>query len=117
MSDRELLEKAAKAAGLMFIEEDPEQPVEGGGLLMVNWTCWNPLTHGGQALLLAMKLGLIFGFDDRFAKLGPCTYCTYPTGPASCDSIMQSIAEAGGKEAATFRAIVRAAAAMSEVMS
>jgi hypothetical protein len=47
MTDRELLELAAKAAGIHFTKLD-------------DWDAkpWNPLTDDGDALRLAVKLGL-----------------------------------------------------------
>ena len=51
MTDRELLELAAKAAGICL--EDGHHWV--GGF----WTRWNPLTDDGDALRLAVKLGLV----------------------------------------------------------
>jgi hypothetical protein len=53
MTDRELLEAAAKAAGIevdCWLDEDP-RAVTSVGL-------WNPLTDDGDALRLAVKLDL-----------------------------------------------------------
>ena len=47
MSDRELLELAAKAAGIEHVTP-----------MMIEWGQWNPLTDDGDALRLAVKLGL-----------------------------------------------------------
>lgn len=69
MTDRELLEYAAKAAGIQIVG-----PVENfivqfderhkGGFIVRNDrggdSCWNPLGEDGDALRLAVKLG-IFG--------------------------------------------------------
>ena len=53
MTDRELLERAAKAAGIDIEWYGPKQ--------------WNPLTDDGDALRLAVKLGLLVEFiPDRF---------------------------------------------------
>ena len=53
MTDRELLEAAAKAAG------NPSGTSRaGGGLLMANDLYWNPLTDDGDALRLMVKLEL-----------------------------------------------------------
>ena len=52
MTDRELLEAAAKAAGLK-----PPMPMHGPGLTWGHgW--WNPLVDSGEALELAVKLHL-----------------------------------------------------------
>lgn len=103
MDDRELLEAAAKAAGmsgttvdyddrLVFLEDGKPASIE-----------WNPLTDDGDALRLAIKLRLHINIE--------------PYGTAArrqgmdwhgCESHLH-----GGLEAATRRAIVKAAAAMS----
>jgi hypothetical protein len=99
MSDRELLELAARAAGH---EYDPTAPFE----IKTDgeWREWNPLTNDGDALRLAVKLNLLV--------------MQYPLDKAVriCDSGFeiadQCEAWNGDKFAATRRAIVRAAAAI-----
>jgi hypothetical protein len=59
MSDRELLELAAKAAGIDAQWDCPER-----GMMMltpsgIDTMSWNPLTDDGDALRLAVKLGLL----------------------------------------------------------
>ena len=98
MNDRELLERAAKAAGLtIHAKHQASRDACGAGDIGL-WisrksTCWNPLTDDGDALRLAVKLNLwepvMFG---RRAEIGPD----------------------GDIYAATRRAIVRAAAALAE---
>ncbi len=98
MTDRELLELAARAAGIKH--PGGEHSIHNDGRL---WDCnglrwWNPLTDDGDALRLAVKLNL----------------CVVHTG------IGVSVSEAGCHSsiehshpdpyAATRRAIVRAAA-------
>jgi len=63
-TDRELLEAAAKAAGLkIHAARQAERDEEGcanSGLWIVNGsTCWNPLTDDGDALRLAVELSLL----------------------------------------------------------
>ena len=62
MSDRELLELAAKAAEVHagFINE------YGGGKTF----CWNPLTDDGDALRLAVKLGICIVFLEDSDSVG-----------------------------------------------
>lgn len=57
MNDRELLEAAAKAAGIEILGWSRETPSVGFE------TAWNPLTDDGDALRLAVKLGLFTGPD------------------------------------------------------
>ncbi len=54
MTDRELLEAAAKAAGLTYgvIHDEPRIRVDAG------WTPWNPLTDDGDRYRLARTIGL-----------------------------------------------------------
>ena len=98
MNDRELLERAAKAAGLtIHAKHQASRDAIGAGDVGL-WisrksTCWNPLIDDGDALRLAVKLNLweqvMFG---RRTEIAPD----------------------GDIYAATRRAIVRAAAALAE---
>lgn len=114
MTDRELLEAAAKAAGIE-IEWDgsTQQPVmidEHGR--RIGW--WNPLMSDGTALRLAVKLGISVEQDPEVAEVstafvvGRIGYNTTESyGPLRDGSQDDPCA-------ATRRAIVRAAAAMAE---
>src|SRR5574340_602466 len=107
MTDRELLELAAKAVGYkphswidgiqrLLVEDD-----DGPGLP------WNPLVDDGDALRLAVKLGIKAGYDSNTPpELGLPRECGIAVAPNG-----KWFAEAGkDKYAATRRAIVRAAA-------
>ena len=59
MSDRELLELAAKAAGVDFYTpEGMDTPWCGRGFYLRGYVVWNPLSDDGDALRLAVKLRL-----------------------------------------------------------
>lgn len=61
MTDRELLELAAQAAGYTKDRQWGVRYLEsaGGSVKVKNsWVKWNPLTDDGDALRLAVKLGL-----------------------------------------------------------
>jgi hypothetical protein len=92
MTDRELLEKAAKAEGHAY----PWLPARGGE------RPWNPLTDDGDALRLAVKLRLDICRPDGNHE-GVCVWV---------DRLGDFIEEPHGTDqyAATRRAIVRAAA-------
>ncbi len=93
MTDRELLELAAKAVG------NPQGTSRsGGGLLMANDLYWNPLTDDGDALRLAMKLDLLN--SPRVAH----------------EIAVERFTRNADKLAATRRAIVRAAAEIGKGM-
>lgn len=125
-NDRELLEAAAKAAGITgrFGQQLPGGPLLHPDAFYVDdrsgWaiaessehSVWNPLTDDGDALRLAVKLGFTvdaahmahwgmnaYVTDDRCKARGVSGYGTVPHG----DDPM----------AATRRAIVKAAAALA----
>lgn len=98
MTDRELLELAAKAAKITIDPIDSMHDPD-------EWYAWNPLNDDGDALRLAVRLGITVGPE------GP-----YVVGKSLCraswSNRMCSLGEYGDgdKFAATRRAIVRAAA-------
>lgn len=109
MNDRELLELAAKAAGIELFDG------EHGDKLRVYYTCphtglnryapWNPLTDDGDALRLAVKLRLEPRFIDNSHSQGaePSRVTMH-----NIAGIVENIGD--DPYAATRRAIVRAAA-------
>ena len=117
MTDRELLEAAAKAAGIdlqhraMFGgDAEPgyyKYPVGVPPL----WTWWNPLTDDGDAMRLAVKLRMLI----EPAKTMGGTFIevhAHPSGRGDCAGVEQF-----GQDdfAATRRAIVRAAAEIGKM--
>jgi len=113
MTDREMLELAAKAAGM------PEHRYCEAWKAMAMYTpqdgffglCWNPLTDNADALRLAVKLRM---------SLEPCRTMggewkevhAYPKGRGDCAGIAPL--SNGNDDAATCRAIVLAAAKLGE---
>jgi hypothetical protein len=105
MTDKELLELAAKAAGIEV--EDDHVWVNSKHGMGGSWEKWNPLTDDGDALRLAVKLGFLVDI-----------------------SLQRNESESGGNGAkyqvelhrnsdpyaATRRAIVRAAAEIGKEM-
>ena len=92
-TDRELLELAAKAAGIKF-HAYVENEFFGNGINTgaLDRPLWNPLTDDGDALRLAVDLELDIFFNDG-------------------DTDVLNVSEGGGDPyARTRRAIVRAAA-------
>src|SRR5690625_3967825 len=108
-SDRELLELAAKAAGYDTshqwnadrMEMDP--PVASLCIPGVS-TAWNTLEEDGDALRLAVRLGITISFWGDLEEVA--TYTPDYGTPAAQESYSQ------GKAVATRRAIVGAAAEM-----
>jgi hypothetical protein len=109
MTDRELLEAAAKAAG-MEVVPGSQSPSRGwyyvctgaGGLHQdgANRPLWNPLTNDGDALRLAVKLGTSIDFTNYTQTV------FYGVG----QFIQEDWHLTNDPYAATRRAIVRAAA-------
>lgn len=95
-SDRELLELAAKAAGIA-IEGVVESGVDAGRAVKINGTWWAPLHDDGDALRLAVNLRIDILMLDYIVD-------------AQCGYVMCHEPWDGDPYAATRRAIVRAAA-------
>ena len=111
MSDRELLELAAKAAGMKIEWKkwviDPKARTLGGCCfaLVGTYTYWNPLTDDGDALRLAVKLGVTVtpNYHAEQCGLGVIVFTELTDSEDFC--------------AATRRAIVRAAAEIGRNMT
>ena len=111
MTDKELLELAAKAAGIELLFEEMK---DGGTYYYYkipgDTQGWNPLNSDSDALRLAVKLGLdVFHFDFKEPK-GMQVWAAKPGNEA--------IRELLGNDpyAATRRAIVRAASEIGRGM-
>jgi hypothetical protein len=98
MTDRELLELAAKAAGMEYSDLQWSEYDE-------EYVTWNPLVDDGDALRLAVKLMLHIGVNPGNKVFCLPTYSDKPTVHESCE--LRGIQD---PYAATRRAIVRAAA-------
>ena len=108
MSDRELLEAAAKLAGISGVWSDYHQGICHSIPGSLDMHIWRPLTDDGDALRLAVKLKLrIIHYEDH----GDASVRVDHNG----DRFHSWIARHGNDPyAATRRAIVRAAAALNE---
>lgn len=110
MTDRELLEMAAKAAGIkvkgIYEDEDTLQIKPGPGMPPARW---NPLADDGDALRLAVKIGIS---KTLLLEVG-CggVDCEFQRGTAQA-----FYSHDGDPYAATRRAIVRAAAEIGKAM-
>ena len=102
--DRELLELAAKAAG---IRGQYMQRLTGDGIAIPGCVVhlWNPLTDDGDALRLAVGLRLDLSFVDNLVEV-----CWYEQGTGYTRYKSEQIDDAQGEREATRRVIVRAAA-------
>jgi hypothetical protein len=112
MTDRELLEAAAKATG-NYYGEWSERTNAFRIRYAGEWREWNPLDDDGDAFRLAVMLDIeLYQADDD----GPCAYAGYWGKPQRRDVTRIFAIEPLGADpyAATRRAIVRAAAALGE---
>ena len=105
MDDRTLLERAAMAAGgyITYLSPDgyPWMGLVVDGVRQPYPVRWNPLTDDGDALRLAVKLGMILVIQDSgYVQAGVPGY--------------QECCEYEWSTDATRRAITRAAAAMAK---
>ena len=110
MTDKELLELAAKAAGLIsprYVENTSWGTGISHGTGDEVYRVWNPLNDDGDALRLAVKLGFIVDTHGMY------TGVSMPFGGYLADK------EPHGSDpyAATRRAIVRAAAVIGKDMA
>ena len=116
MTDRDLLEAAAKAAGIRVLPDPNTRRLRDctgahpeSNLLAM--PLWNPLTDDGDALRLAVKLGLLVDLrytekHESMRKFNRVNY--WPTENGTYLPI--EFGEHDDPAAATRRAIVRAAA-------
>lgn len=117
MTDKKLLEMAAKAAGIQ-LEGVVEQGVDAGKGVLVNGLWWAPLHDDGDAFRLAVKLG------ERFpcCVVGIFNRAAFPHASTSVvhrDGTETYIEQENGDEdvgTATRRAIVRAGAEIGKAM-
>lgn len=108
MTDRELLLAAAKAIGLDadFYLDEKDKPVEctsKGFLLEYQRGWWNPLADDGDALRLAVQVGLGISIPLANKRTDVVTFS---------GELINVIEAHGDPYAATRRAIVRAVAEM-----
>lgn len=106
MSDRELLELAAKAAGYGYGEF-----VKGGIVFATEDSLWNPLEDDGDAFRLACDLGLRVFPVARTESGTACSAVGAVTGER-----LSEVADALPTRTATRQAIVRAAAEIGRMM-
>src|SRR5690554_426671 len=113
MTDRELLELAAKAAGYVVDSDFYRLDVRDNSGAPIRW---NPLEDDGDALRLAnaLKLSICHTLCEAPTAHGTAMvgYAPWENGAPICSERYDGI---GGRDAATRRAIVRAAAEIGRV--
>ena len=122
MNDRELLEMAARAAGIHI----DKSPYNGGGMCNTgfdmsgsavldwhNYKTWSPLTDDGDALRLAVKLSLSV-FTGGVGCVSVSGWIVHNTIAMPIN--LTELYGSGDKYAATRRAITRAAAEIGRAM-
>jgi hypothetical protein len=106
MTDRELLELAAKAAGVDGNYFHSDNPIHCGIYQARGEYYWNPLVSDSEALRLAVKLGMRGIFEIGVSIQSNKAYAY------NGDDAVREVLNDGDPLAATRRAIVRAAAQM-----
>lgn len=105
VSDKKLLELAARAAGYKY------SPM-GGYIVMDGIPMnWNPLIDGGDALRLSTHLLINVEYLKPLGRRNLSEVSAFPSGRGDCLSVQQI---SNDPDAATRRAIVCAAAAMGQ---
>lgn len=110
-TDRELLELAAKAAGIehgIFFDAWPEDGLPTAYARIAKHRRWSPLSDDGDALRLAVALDIAI-FPPRDSA-GDFAIASLPEEGDHSENWIQEFVQDGNKPAATRRAIVRAAA-------
>jgi hypothetical protein len=110
MTDKELLELAAKATGDFYQHPKHKIPENLPVVFYLNEKRWNPLTDDGDALRLAVTCSIDVWFDDYCHEVGT----TFMVGEVGYNT--QESWGIGGKLEATRRAITRAAAEIGKAM-
>lgn len=112
MTDRELLEAAARVAGIEGTFFGSDNPIHTGIYQSRGEYYWNPLVSDSEALRLAIQLRISIEFGDD-SDCGPNFMAGYfkPDGRVAY-AIEYERVEQDAREA-TRRAIVRAAAALA----
>ena len=116
MTDRELLELAAKAAGIELRPMEMKNVSFQGDDKFIGYMCdgargwFNPLTDDGDALRLAVTLNLS-------VSTGPCVSHANSIAGALRGAYMKEDCIQQDQNAATRRAIVRAAAEIGKDMT
>ena len=117
MTDRELLELAAKAAGVAALGwNDGGEPYSSGiGFILPSGRVWNPLADDGDALRLAVKLyiGIRSNGPDDWQQPNT-SVALYDGGEYGSGRV--TIQHGDDPSIATRRAIVRAAAEVGRRM-
>jgi hypothetical protein len=109
-SDRDLLEKAAKAAGYARMKYYDDTPYVSRDMSGDHFLAWNPLADDGDALRLAVKLGIAVQLHPAWV----CARAVMPGDNLNWMEITEGWAHTKDHFAATRRAIVRAAAAIGK---
>lgn len=112
MSDRELLEAAASAAGYTLLDV----LLIGRGIATAEIGYWNPIESDGEAFRLAVKLCLtadhdhrLKGFDGHDGEYEPAVLVYDMRG-----AVLAEVPHGNDPYTATRRAIVKAAAALAK---
>lgn len=114
VTDRELLELAAKAAGIKAKYSDNYGDFSVGEPYSCDEVRWNPLTDDADALRLAVKLGIEIHPDRQVSEVATA-FCIYRGRQLVGLNTVEEFKD--DEMAATRRAIVRAAAVIGRAIT
>lgn len=109
ISDREMLELAALAAGIKYKWKQEDYAYGDFGIIPKGWRrCWNPLRSDEDAFRLMVQLKLRINYDtvieyDVVEVLGPeqddfsCDCTTYTIEDDQCAAVRRAIVHAAAK--------------------
>lgn len=118
MNDRELLELAAKAAGAEYEVDADDYGIWLHSAIGGQSGAWDPLTDDGDALRLAVKLGLWITIDDEQEMTADAIKAVSGSNGERPKHFTERFKypQYGDRYVATRRAIVRAAAEIGRAM-
>ncbi|MEW3773982.1 hypothetical protein [Pseudomonas aeruginosa] len=121
MNDRELLELAARAAGMQINEQRQAErdaivdPATASLWIVDGCTAWNSLTNDGDALRLAVRLNLDIRYECYDAGVAVIVGGAWDNAPEALHEIFERDGPSATRRA-IVRAIVRAAAEIGKSM-
>lgn len=112
LRDRDLLEDAARAAGLRFVGHNANGLKIAAPHLECGYVYWNPLFDDGNVFRLLVCLRLCVDFYGDVVEV-----CWFDSNVRKTHSIEEPVNDAQDEREAARRAIVRAAAAIARATS
>lgn len=94
MTDRELLELAAKAAGIDGVWSESYRSIHVNTAPLRNFVLWNPLTDDGDAMRLAVEVGMRINTNTHMVCVNSDFFAGEPENGDSCSALRWAIVRA-----------------------